>query len=666
MPGGLLWRQTRRFALSGALVTAFHVVVAASLIRVLQAPPALANAMAFSLATVLSYTVNTLWSFSRPLQGIALIRFAAVSLLGLALTVAIAALAHSHGLSYWAGIAGVVCTVPPVTFLLHKAWTYREEGASGLASWGDAGSWLAVLNGMVMFLATTRGAILDPRNTDWLMRSPDPATSFLGWRFFRQSAVFQLPFGANPGYGMEMGSSVVFTDSIPLLALLFKPFTGLLPDMFQYFGLWLLLSFVLQSLLAYTLLRRFSQDRWLALIGSGFFVLAPVYLARVEGHFALFGQWVVLAALYLYFARRCSLLSWTLLLGISALIHFYLLAMVGVLWAGDLWQRRWRKDITTAQAATYLLTGAAVTLIIMWCAGYFMIGHAIGQPGFGILRMNLLSVIDPNELGSLLLPDQPGAASEFEGFNYLGLGIILLALVAGYALLRKRGEAPIDHRSIVPLLCISLGLTVLALSNRVAVGHLELFTYEIPDFLKPGTDLLRSSGRMFWPVYYLIYLAVLVFIFRRFSRRAAICVCAAMLAVQVADSAALLRYYSNGFASAPAWSSPLKSPLWSELGTRYKRVVYVMPSNAPDKFLPWAAFAADHGMAVNIGYFARVNPEKLTAMRNDLETAVLRNLLEPGILYVFESDALWRLASAHSRPGDVVAVVDGFRIIARP
>jgi hypothetical protein len=535
-----------------------------------------------------------------------------------------------------------------------------------LASRGDAGSWLAVLNGMLMFLATTRGAVLDPRNTDWLMRSPDPATSFLGWRFFRQSPVFQLPFGANPDYGMDMGSSVVFTDSIPLLALLFKPFAGLLPDTFQYFGIWLLLSFVLQSLLAYKLLRRFSQDRWLALIGSGFFLVAPVYLARVEGHFALFGHWLILAALYVYFARRFSLVSWSLLLGIGALIHFYLLAMVGALWAADLWQRRWRKEIATAQAASALLTGASVALVVMWCAGYFMIGHATGQPGFGILRMNLLSIIDPNELGSLLLPDQPGAAAEFEGFNYLGTGIILLALVAGYALLGKRGETPIDRRSTVPLLCISLALTVLALSNRVAVGHLELFAYEIPDFLKPIADLLRSSGRMFWPVYYLIYLAVLVLIFRRFTPRAAICVCAAMLAVQLADSAALLRYYGNGFVSAPAWSSPLRSPLWSELGARYKRVVYVMPSNAPDRFLPWAAFAADHGMAVNIGYFARVNPEKLTAMRNDLETAVLHNLLQPGILYVFESDALWRLASAQRRAGDVVAVVDGFRIIARP
>jgi len=37
----------------------------------------------------------------------------------------------------------------------------------------------------------------------------------------------------------------VFFDSIPLLAFLFKPFTSLLPEPFQYFDLWLLACFIL-------------------------------------------------------------------------------------------------------------------------------------------------------------------------------------------------------------------------------------------------------------------------------------------------------------------------------------------------------------------------------------------------------------------------------------
>lgn len=51
----------------------------------------------------------------------------------------------------------------------------------------------------------------------------DPATHWLGWQFFRNSPLLQWPLGANPDYGMEIGSSIIFSDSIPLLAFIFKP-----------------------------------------------------------------------------------------------------------------------------------------------------------------------------------------------------------------------------------------------------------------------------------------------------------------------------------------------------------------------------------------------------------------------------------------------------------
>src|SRR3954468_24443925 len=141
-----------------------------------------------------------------------------------------------------------------MSFLPHKAKDHARR---------DPGAWLAMLNGVAMFLVMTHGLVLDPRNTDWLMRG-DPAAGFLGWRLFRHAPVAQLPFGANWSYGMELSSSVVFSDSIPLLAFLFKPLAGWLPDAFQYFGLWILVSFVLQSVFAYKLLRRFSENRWLS------------------------------------------------------------------------------------------------------------------------------------------------------------------------------------------------------------------------------------------------------------------------------------------------------------------------------------------------------------------------------------------------------------------
>jgi hypothetical protein len=65
-----------------------------------------------------------------------------------------------------------------------------------------------LLLGLIAFAAVTGGAIIFPRNTAWLMHD-DLGQEHLGWRFYRQAPLWQIPPGANPGYGAEMGSSIV-------------------------------------------------------------------------------------------------------------------------------------------------------------------------------------------------------------------------------------------------------------------------------------------------------------------------------------------------------------------------------------------------------------------------------------------------------------------------
>src|SRR5262245_16573097 len=94
--------------------------------------------------------------------------------------------------------------------------------------------WLSILTGVLAFVGVTGGRILRPGYIDWLMGSTDPAANFLGWQFFRHTPIFQFPLGDNPSYGVGMGNSIVYSDSIPLFAFLFKPFNSLLPHTFQY------------------------------------------------------------------------------------------------------------------------------------------------------------------------------------------------------------------------------------------------------------------------------------------------------------------------------------------------------------------------------------------------------------------------------------------------
>jgi len=114
------------------------------------------------------------------------------------------------------------------------------------------------LPGLIGFSAVVGFRPLRPSNIRWI-EGADPLQDYLGWAFFRH-APWTFPLGANPRFGLEkLGSSIFFADSIPLLALAFKPFAPFLPDPFQYLGLWLLACFLLQSYFAWRLLARFRR-----------------------------------------------------------------------------------------------------------------------------------------------------------------------------------------------------------------------------------------------------------------------------------------------------------------------------------------------------------------------------------------------------------------------
>ena len=119
--------QLRRFLLSGVLATAVHFAVAVTLIRHGHAEPAAANAIAFVVATAFSYVINTLWSFGGVMGGPTLTRFIAVQLLGVVLAALVSGTADKLGLHYVIGTALVPVFVTPVTYTLHRLWTYRAR-----------------------------------------------------------------------------------------------------------------------------------------------------------------------------------------------------------------------------------------------------------------------------------------------------------------------------------------------------------------------------------------------------------------------------------------------------------------------------------------------------------------------------------------------------------
>jgi hypothetical protein len=176
------------------------------------------------------------------------------------------------------------------------------------------------LIGVAAFFLVANPDILDPTNIAWLGRS-DPASLYLSWTTYR-GAPWALPPGYNPALGLELATSILFNDAIPLVAVTLKPFSSYMSEPFQYFGLWLLACFLLQGFFAWKIGGAIGLPVIARIILTGLLVLAPPFLHRLMGHYALCAQWLVLAALYLYLrpAPKAIAYAWVALLAISCVV----------------------------------------------------------------------------------------------------------------------------------------------------------------------------------------------------------------------------------------------------------------------------------------------------------------------------------------------------------
>ena len=518
---------------------------------------------------------------------------------------------------------------------------------------------LSIILAIIAFVFFTGGTILNPSYTDWLLTEKDPAQHYLGWEFFRNTPIFQWPLGSNPHNGLE--SSIVFTDSIPLFAFFFKAINFILPYPFQYQGLWVLTCFILQSIIAMKLLGLFTTNRIMSLVGSLFFLLSPIYLLRSGGHYALMGHWVILAALYLYFSHKFSMKRWLLLITLTALIHAYLLMMVLIIWGTDLIQRYFLKQLTLSKFCLLFFFVGLYTAFMMWGIGYFILGSGDTRLGYDHYNMNLYSLIDSNGIWSKTIPDFEETPGDSEGFNFLGIGMIVLIIPAVLQLFTRKLTFP--KAKIIPILLSSLVLFIYAISNKITLGTTEILAYPLPEFTDTITQTFRVSGRFFWPVYYLIYLLVLNAIFKYKFKKITIAICISLLSFQIWDSNQLSNMYKNRFMQPKPFTSSLKSPIWKDIAHKYSQIIYVLPHNSPKNWVIISQFAMENDMSINAGYFARINQVAQNNNKLEIIKSIEDSSINQNALYIFMDNNLWNIAINQLNKNDIVGTIDGIKVL---
>ncbi len=188
------------------------------------------------------------------------------------------------------------------------------------------------------------------------------------------------------------------------------------------------------------------------------------------------------------------------------MVHFYLLVMVLAIWVGYL-----LKLLLDGFSKKYFVIYGLLTMVIllfnMWNIGYFTIAVSNSEgSGFGYYSMNILAPFNP--MGAVLSSHPTVYASlpflkninmatggQYEGFNYLGFGVLVLITVSLFKISRAMKDS--NSNNLLPITIVMLLLFIFSLSDKVTFGSEILFEFKYPWILNDLGNILRASGRLF-------------------------------------------------------------------------------------------------------------------------------------------------------------------------
>jgi hypothetical protein len=515
---------------------------------------------------------------------------------------------------------------------------------------------------LMLFSAFFHWQILDISNVAWLLRGTDNGENALGlhaWLHDPAPAFLRTTLLNAPE-----GTGLLFTDSNPLLSALAFPFRGLLPADAQVIGWWLLACLFLQLFFAWKLLCRHAPNELALWCGVILLAALPTLFNRIV-HVNLMAHWLILWALWRFTdpERSASNKGWAALIALAAFIHSYLLVMVGAIWASAMLERLWKNPKGTPRlfaecAAILLMVGG-----IAWSLGVFEPHWPSGN--YGAFAMPLDALWNPGVASySTFLPaieQRPGRG--FEGFQYLGLGLLILlplATVLARRLPRPAPNSPDSLARLTWLVPALIALTLLAISTYPDFAGQRLPRYQLPGSVTVALDAVRASGRLFWPVAYVLVFAGIRILYRLEPRRAGL-VLAALTVVQIADLVPMtrsIRAHTSEARGAPLYVRTA-SPEWDQLVAQAKDIAFV-PGDVTKGlglFQEIAWRAAKARVPVRAVYAAR--PSLASSARQNKETDAFRmGEVVPGRLYVLiDGEPIPTAMMMRVRPLDGVTIL---------
>jgi hypothetical protein len=525
---------------------------------------------------------------------------------------------------------------------------------------------LGCLLGLFFFLSVFGHQPLYITNVGWTLAG-DRSPHVIGLYFFRNEP-WGFPIGAIRNYGYPYGTGLLGIEGYPFL-LLVKLLNRFFPQApLQLHGIWMLICYMLQGVGGMLLMRRISSHIFIKTLGTILFIISPIMLFRALAHTSLMTHFLLLFAINLLFAVTITtrtMIVWASILFLSLWIQMYIFVLVWLLLCTFLYKLVVISKSCSLRRATFLSVASIIPSILLFFILQPITPSVNLHKGFGIYAMNLNAPINPSGLGnwSRLLPVHPLGSGQYEGFNYLGAGIIILVcLLAIPAIKTISRKAWLYNNHWLILACLSF--TFYAVSNVVMLGDTVLIQY--PNFFGNLAEIFRSSGRFFWPVWYLILFGSMKWLVQRETRRTAFAVLVCVTMIQIYDFSSKFQEFHKMFHTLSEWKTPLKSDKWNFLIQNYARISFETLGPVEEVIepivVPFGLMAAAHKKQINIGFFSRYPAEMLTAARQehrDLRIGKYRM----DTIYIITEDVA-EVLSHRKKADDLLAQIDNYILFA--
>lgn len=519
---------------------------------------------------------------------------------------------------------------------------------------------------VAIFLIFFHVQVLDPHNIYWLLRGTDNGEGALGLHAWLNDPTAQ---GLKTNLlNFPDGVPLLFTDSNPLLATILSPFRRWIGMDVQFVGILYLIALLLHVIFARLLLKPYAPSRLSLWCGIGFLSLLPTLYTR-QIHVNLFNHWVILWTLWLFTSPRRAgdWRCWFTLLGISAMLHSYLLVMVGAIWGSALLERLASPGSELSrQDRIQLALGSAASLLLL-AAILVVLGvdtGVVASRTYGRFGMPLDALWNPALSSfSAFLPAIPQAPDrQLEAFQYLGAGLLLLLWLTPWIARHTAADEEIRtlNRRLLWLIPALVALGLIAITNRIDFAGRTLATLPLPNAVIIAIDPLRASSRMFWPVSYVLAFFAITTAYRMSHKRVELVV-GGLLALQILDLVGLALWTREQTAASanPATWIRTHDPRWQRAIALSRDVTFV-PGDATlqlDLFQEVAWRAVDARRPVRIVYAARNNRNTTRRLlAEDQDFAAGR--LDPHRLYILLPNTIIPIQATER-----FMILDGVKII---